>query len=137
MKLKNLIKLEKGSSKWFGVVILILSLMLIASSLGRTEWIQWISVAFSILLGLFLYREGGVRDYIRNKGYKKITLQDPIVWLSFIFGTFLIINGILLINVIRNASPDWLVNFISSSGVIGGVVAGILAIILIATPKPK
>ncbi|MBU0958830.1 MAG: hypothetical protein KKB31_02675 [Nanoarchaeota archaeon] len=131
------VKVEKGSGKWFGITILLLSVLLVLSSLGKVSWIQWIAVVFSIILGFFLWREGGVRDYLRSKGYKKVTGNDLIVWLSFIFGTFLILNGIFLINIIRNSAPGWLTSFISTSGVIGGVVSGLLAIFLIFTPKPK
>jgi hypothetical protein len=133
----DLIKVEKGSGRWFGVTILILSVLLILSSLGKVDWIQWMAVVFSIILGIFCWREGGVRDYLKSKGYKKVDANDIIVWLSFIFGTFLILNGIFLINAIRNSAPEWLTSFISVSGIIGGIISGLLGVFLIFTPKPK
>jgi len=132
-----MLNVEKGSQKYFGVTVLILSVILVLSSLGKVEWVQWMAVVFSILLGLVLYSEGGVRTYLASKGWKKVTANDLVVWMAFIFGTFLIINGILLINVIRNVSPEWLVSFISGAGIIGGIISGLLGIFLIFTPRPK
>lgn len=129
-----LFKLEQGSERWFGVTVILLSLMLIASSLGKTNWLAYISGGFSIILGLFLYREGGVRDYLQKKGYKKITAGDFIVWSSFIFGTFLLTNGLLLF--FGDLSGGF-VNFIRSSGVVGGIISLILGTFLILTPKVK
>jgi len=134
MKIFNI---EKGSEKWFGVTVFLLSLMLIFTSLGKTAWLYWISAGFSIILGILLYREGGVRDYLMKKGWKRFSAQDIIVITSFIFGTFLITNGILLIKLISDFIPAGFVNFMHTTGVIGGIASGILAIFLILTPKPK
>ena len=133
----SLIKVEKGSEKWFSVLIILLSLMLILTSLGKTEWIIYISAGFSMVLALFLFREGGVRDYIIKKGYKQISGQDFLVWASFIFGTFLLVNGIILIPAVGNSFPSWFTSFMATNGVIGGSISGLLGIIYLFIPKPK
>lgn len=131
----TILKTEKKSEKWFGVTILLLSIMLIFSSLGKTNWLVYISGAFSILLGFILYIEGGVRDYLRRKAYKNVSTGDFIVWASFIFGTFLIINGITLF--LGDLATGWFFSFVKTNGVIGGTISGILAIFLLLIPRPK
>lgn len=133
----SLLKIEKGAEKWFAILIILLSAMLILTSFGKTEWLVYISAGFSIILGIFLYREGGVRDYIRSKGYKKISGQDFLVWASFIFGTFLVINGALLIPMVGSAFPEWFKSFMSTNGIFGGIISGSLGIIYLFIPKPK
>jgi hypothetical protein len=131
----SFIKVEKGSEKWFGITIILLSIMLVFTSLGRTDLLVWISAIFSIIVGIFLYREGGIRTWLMKKGYKSITASDFIVISSFIFGTFVILNGILL--VFAKSHSGWFVSFIRGNGVIGGIITAILGIFLILTPKPK
>lgn len=126
---------EKGSEKWFGALVLLLSLMLIFTSLGKTNWLIYISGIFSIILGIFLWTEGGIRDYLKRKGYKHIDGNDVIIWMAFIFGTFLILNGITLF--LGNLASGWFFDFIRTSGVIGGLISGILSIFLLLTPRPK
>ena len=135
MMKKKLIKIEKGSEKGLGAFVILISLMLIFTSLGKTTWLMYISGAFSLVLGTLFYFEGGVRDYLKKKKYKSIDGNDLIVWSAFVFGTFLIINGIMIF--LGNMANGGFFNFIRSSGIIGGALAGILGIILVFTPKPK
>jgi len=132
---KNILKIESSSQKWFGATILLLSIMLIFTSLGKTEWLMYISAGFSIVLGFVIYTEGGIRDYLKRKGYKQIDGNDLLVWTSFIFGTFLLLNAIIII--FGNVLTGGFANFIRSAGVVGGSVSGILAIFLLVTKRPK
>lgn len=131
------LNVEKGSQRWFGIAILILAIVLVLSSIGRADLTLWLAVIFSITLGLVLYSEGAVVSWVKKSGWKSLSGGDAVVVVSFVFGTFLILNGLFLIQFIRNVSPVWLVNFISINGIIGGVVAGLLAIYLIFAPRPE
>ena len=131
----KLVKIEKGSERWFGITIILLSAMLILTSLGRTEWIMYISGAFSALLGVIIYTEAGIREWLKKKGYKSVDPQDFLILTSFVFGTFLIVNAIMIF--LGDIATGWFFDFIRGSGLIGGTISGILGIFLVLTKRPK
>lgn len=128
----------ENKTKWILTSIVVVAfLTYIFTTLGRTEWIVWLSVVFGVLLGLFLYSETAVLSYIKSKAYRKLDAGDILVWLGAVFGTAVILNSVFLINAVRNFAPEPLLNFLSGVGVVVGVVAGILALLLLWLPKPK
>ncbi|MFA5724387.1 MAG: hypothetical protein WC979_09095 [Candidatus Pacearchaeota archaeon] len=133
---KNIFKMEKGTKWTLSGFIFLISLGYIFSSLGKSDWTQWTSAGLGILFGVFIFSEAGVLGYIKNKGWKKITFSDIVVWVSFMLGTILIVNSFLIIQSIREYAPMWLTNFLGLTGAIAGGLAGIFAILMLFTKKP-
>jgi hypothetical protein len=132
-----MIKTEKNTKWIFAGMIVLISLGYIFSSFGKINWVQYINVGLGILLGMFIFVEAGVLGYIKGKRWKSVSAEDLLVWFSFVVGAIIILNSVMIVNVIRNSSPMWLVNFLSISGAIFGGIAGLLAIAFIFVDKPK
>lgn len=129
--------IEKKTQVWLGALILVLSLVWVFASLGRTDFVIWIALIFGIFLSIFLFIEGGVYEYWRSKGYRKIEANDFLVWLTMFVSGAVFLNSIAFIGVVRNVIPDAVLGFLSGVGVITGVIGGTLGAIYILVPKPK
>lgn len=129
--------IEEKSRLWLGLFVLVLSVVYILATLGKTSWTAYIAIIFGYFLVGFLYIEGGIREYFRRKEYKRISFGDFIVWTTIFFGTVVLINTTLLFQTIRDSAPEWLITFVASTGVVAGVISGILGIVYIFTPRFK
>ena len=128
---------EKKSSLWIGAFLLVMSLVYILVSLGKTDWIKWIAVIFGLFIAGFLFIESGIVTYFRKKDYKKIQFGDFVVWITVGVAFVVAINSLLLIGMLNNSAPQWLKSFSSMTGVAVGGVAGVLAIIHMIMPRFK
>jgi len=128
-------KIEKQSRFWIGLLVLIMSVIYILVTLGKTEWTQWIAIVFGGFLFFFLLSEASIVEYFRSKKYKTFGFGDIMVWLTLIFAIGVLLNTMLLIQVVNNVTPVWLINFATVSGVVVGAGAGILAVIHLLTGK--
>ena len=128
---------EKKTQVWLGALILVLSLIYVFASLGKIDWVIWIAVTFGIFLSIFLFSEGGVYEYWRNKGYKKISANDFLVWMTMFVSGVVFLNSIALMGVVRDWLPDTVLSFLSVVGVTSGIIAGTLGAIYVIIPKPK
>jgi len=129
--------IEKRTSMWMGLFIIVLALIYIFTTLGKTEWITWISIIFGFFLAGFLFIQSGIVTYFKKDDYKKIGLEDLVVWLTIIFAVGVLLNTILLIETISNVSPEWLISFATTIGVTTGVGASILGITYVIFPRFK
>lgn len=121
--------IEKRTGLWLGLFILVMSIVYIFVTLGKTTWINWIAVIWGFFLGGLLILEAGVLTYFQKKDWKKLSFGDIIVWLSVAFAVVIIINTILIFGTLRESAPVWLVNFSTITGLtagIGGAILGIL-----------
>jgi hypothetical protein len=114
--------LEKNSMKLIGIFMAIMFIMYGLASLGLSTWLVWVPMIFGYFIGLFLFVESGFISWLKSKSYKSFDVNDVIVLLSVTTSAILIVNSTLLLNVIRNSAPSWLISFSSTTGVI---VAGI------------
>lgn len=130
-------KVERGSSVWLGWLIILLSVVYGLASLGRLNWIVWVAMIFGVFLSIFLFIEGGIRDYWRSKGYKSLDSSDFLVWLTMFVSGAIFLNSIALIGVIRDLMPDVVLGFLSTIGVITAVIGAILGVMYVLVPKPK
>lgn len=127
---------EKRTRFWIGLFILAMSVVYVLVTLGKTDWVRWIAVIWGFfLVGLLLF-EAGVIEYFRQKKYKNIGPNDILVWITIIVAAILFTNSILLLNIIPLTSvPEALLSFLTTSGVIVGVTAGVLGVFYIFTGK--
>tara|TARA_Y100000310_G_scaffold67692_2_gene63065 strand:- start:4846 stop:5244 length:399 start_codon:yes stop_codon:yes gene_type:complete len=132
-----MLNIQKGTKLIFAGIILAVAIGYILTSLGATQYLLYASAGLGVLFGLFLYVEGGVYDYYKKKGYKTIGVGDALVWLAFIFGTFIIANSLLIFGGVRDNVPEAIANFLAINGAVGGALAGVLAIAFLFLPKPQ
>lgn len=129
--------IEKKTSLWLGMFVVVMSIVYIFVSLGKTNWIEWIALIWGLFLGVFLLLEAKVLTYFAKKDYKKIGFGDAVVIGSLIFGIVIILNSLLLIGAVKDLSPAWLISFGSTTGVVAGVIGALLGILHIAMPRFK
>ncbi len=137
MVIKPRINLEKKTNLWLGLLILVLSIVYVLATLGRTSWTAWIAIIFGLFLTIFLIIEGGIITYFQKKDYKRLGFGDAVVWVTAVVAAIIFINTLLLFNFIKQQAPEWLINFAGTTGIITGVIAGILAIVYIFYPRFK
>jgi len=129
--------IEKKTAMWFGLLVVLLSVIYIFVTLGKTDWVRWIAVVWGFFLTGLLLIEAGVVTYFKNKDWRKFSMGDMVVIGSVVFATVIGINTLLLIGNLKQTSPLWLVNFTSTTGVISGIGGAILGIIHIFYPRFK
>ena len=130
-------RLEKNSMKLIGIFLLIMFVMYGLASLGLSDWLIWIPIIFGYFVGTFTFIESQIISYIKKKQYKSFDIGDIIVILSALTSVALIINSTLLINIVRNSAPEWLISFSSVTGIIVSVVGVILSILHFFSKKFK
>lgn len=128
-------KLEKKSQFWLGLLVVVLSLVYIFSTLGRTTWTNWIAFLFGVFLAIFLFVEGGITNYFKSKSYRSLGFGDLVVFLTIFSGAIVLLNSILIFRSIRAVAPEWLIGFTTATGVTTGVIAGILGIVFVFTAR--
>ena len=109
-------KISKKTNLWLGVFVLVMSVIYILVTIGQTAWINWIAMVWGFFLGGFLLIEGQIIAYFREKRYRKLTVGDFVVFASLIFGVVIIINSFLLIGILQESAPSWLVSFATTMG---------------------
>ena len=129
--------IEKQTSLWMGLFILVMALMYILASLGKVDWLRYIAVIFGFFLAGFLFIQSGIRVYFQRQEYKKISIGDFVVFATIIFAAGILINSFLLIEALKNISPNWLLSFSRVTGIIAGTGAGILAVVHLLLPRFK
>jgi hypothetical protein len=135
--MSELIKVEKQTQIWMGAFIAILSVIYGLSSLGRVEWVNYISIIFGFFLSGFLLIEGGIFAYFREKKYKVITFGDIITITTMIISALTLLNTLLLFKAVRMSAPIWLLDFSKTTGVIVAIAGGIIGIIYLFAGKVK
>jgi preprotein translocase subunit Sec61beta len=85
----------------------------------------------------FLFIQSGIFTYFRKKDYKKIGIGDFVVFISVAVSVIVLINSLLLIGILQNSAPAWILNFSRVTGLIFGVSAGILSIVHAIMPRFK
>lgn len=127
---------EKKTGLWLGLLVLVLSIIYILTTLGKATWTSYIAIVFGYFLVGFLIIEGGVLEYFRRKDYKKIGVGDFVVWITIASASVIFLNTTLLIQAVRNITPDNILNpllsFTQITGVTAGIVGAILGIVYIA-----
>ena len=130
-------RLEKDSVRWIGAFLMAMFVLYFLSSLGKVEWLNYVSMIFGFFLAGWLFIESQVINYIRKKEYKKIGVGDFVVFLSVIASIGLLINSLLMLNFIKSASPLWLVNFSLAIAIVVSVIGIFLSIIHFFSPRFK
>lgn len=129
--------LEKKTGLWTGLFVLVMSIIYILVTLGKTQWTMYIAVIWGFFLGGLLFFEAGAIDYFRKKEYRSVGFGDLVVWLSIAFSVIILVNTILLIGNLRASSPTWIVDFATNTGLIGGIGGAILGVAHILMPRFK
>ena len=128
-------QIEKRTSMFMGAFIVVLAVVYILATLGKTDFVTWIAIIFGFFLAGFLAIQSGILTYFERKEFRKIGFGDLIVLLTVIFAAGVFLNTLLLIEVVKNVSPEWLISFAKTIGVTVGVGAGILGIIHVVFPR--
>jgi len=126
---------KQATSRWIGAFLLVMFIIYILVSLGKTAWISWIAVIFGFFITGFLFIQSGIMTYLRKKNYRTLGVGDFIVWITVAVAVGILLNSLLLIQAIRNSAPIWLLNFTTTIGVSVGIIGGLLAIIHLVVPK--
>ena len=130
-------QVEKRTSMWMGAFIIVMAIIYILTTLGKTDWISWIAIIFGFFLAIFLFIQSGILTYFNKEEYRKIGIGDIVVMLTIIFAVGVFLNTLLLLQVIQNIAPAWLTSFATTVGVTVGVGAGVLGIIHVIFPRFK
>jgi hypothetical protein len=129
--------LEKKSGLWIGLFVIVMSIIYVLVTLGKTDWVRWIAIIWGFFLAGLLFSEAGIIEYFRKKEYKKLGFGDFVVWMTVASAVIVLMNTFLLIQVVRENAPLWLVSFSQTTGLIAGSIAGILGIAHILLPRFK
>jgi uncharacterized membrane protein len=129
--------LEKNSMKLIGIFLGIMFVMYGLASLGLSTWLVWIPMIFGFFMSLFLFIEGGFVSWLKSKSWKSFDVSDIIIILSFLTSVALAMNSVLLLNIIRESAPGWLVSFSSVTGVIVSGIGLILSLLHFFSKKFK
>ena len=127
--------IERKSRIILSVLSFISVIFFLAFVYGSQTWTKVGAITVSFLLAIFLYSEGGIISYIRNKGYKKISGGDLVVWLTFIVATFILAFGLFQVPVIGTIVPQSWVTFTRAYATIGALLTVILSGIHAFVPK--
>jgi len=131
------VNLEKKTTLWLGLLVLVLSIIYVLTTLGKADWVTYIAIIFGIFLAVFLFIEGGVFEYFRRKEYRQIGFGDILVWATIVSATAIAMNSILLFQSIKDIAPQWLISISTGTGVTFGVLGGIFAIVYIFSGRFK
>lgn len=131
----GLVNIEKRSSLWLGLLVIVLSIVFIFASVGRTDLTVWIAVIFGFFLSGFLFIEAGIFTYFQKKDFRKFGFGDIVVFLTVGVAVGVFLNTLLLTNFVSASPPEWLVNFATTTGVTVGSLAGVLGIVHIVAPR--
>lgn len=132
-----MLNIEKNT-RWILVAVFVASFLgIVFSSFGRTNLVLSIFGVLSVIFGLALWVEGGWITWLRKSGWRSISSDDAFVIGSFVIGTIMILGGALIFPAIRNASPEWLINFVTPLVSVTSVIGLILSIWFLFTPKPQ
>ena len=80
-----MLKIENGTKWVLSAIILTSVLGYIFASFGNSNAVLWMFAVLGILLGLGLYSESAVVEYIRQKRYKNVNFADFFVWAEYVF----------------------------------------------------
>lgn len=130
-------KSEKNTSLWVGLLVLVLSIVYILVSLGKSDWVKIISIIWGFFLTGFLFFQAGVTDYFRKKDYRKIGFGDIVVWLTVGVAFMTLVNTFMMISSVGKMLPEWLTSFAKATGIFVGVTGGVLAIVHMLMPRFK
>ena len=130
-----LFKIEKKTQTILAVAAMVAAVVYIFTSFGKLEWIQWVSAIFGFFLAGVLYSESAIGAYLKSKGYKKISYKDFVVWVTVVVATGVVMNSLLMVEGIKNKAPEWLITFSTTTAVITGIVAALLAILHLVSQK--
>ncbi len=130
--------IRRKSMIWLGGMIVVATALFLGGSLRLSTRLGGILfIVFGLLLSGFLFTEGGIAEYLRQKRYKTITGSDFLVWFTFIFASWVLVTTLLFIPAFNNVAPSWLISFIKMSAGIGGAGAFITTILHMLLPTPK
>lgn len=120
---------------WMAVLVLVMSLIYIFVTLGKTTWLQWLAIIWGFFLAGFLFIQSGIITYFQRKEYKSFGFGDIIVFLTVVAGALVFVNSLLIIQSVKDVAPLWLVSMSNTLGVITGISGGVLAILHMFTPR--
>lgn len=128
---------EKRTQNYLAFLGLALAIILVAVSLGKTNWMNWAGMVAAISLGVVILSETAFFSYLKKSQYKSVGIGDIVVIVGAFIGALLIIQGLLLFNVINQSAPEWLTTFLSVHGVSVSVVALLLFVYHWRMPRPQ
>ena len=129
------IKLEKSSQFWLGILGLIVLVMFVINAFNLGNYSGMVFTITAFVLGIILFIEGGIATYFKNEKFKSITLKDFLVWITFAVGATLILHGVFGIKVIADLFPATVVTFVGTTAGLTGVLAGLLVIVHMVSPR--
>ena len=132
--------IEKKTNFWIALFILILSLIYILASFGKADWIRWAWTVFGFFIVILLVTEAGIVGYFSQGRYRSINLYDILIWVTVLVAGVLLVNSVLAVVMLTSNEtfvPQWLMSFYVWSGGIGGLIAVVLGIFYMFTPKPR
>ena len=121
--------LEKNSMRWIGAFLVTMFVIYGLASLGKLDFLRYIAVVIGFFLAGFLFVESQIISYLKNKKYRNFDVGDVIVVLSILVSVAIFINSLLLLNIINESAPQWLIKFSMTTGVVVAVIGAILSII--------
>jgi len=126
---------ERKSRMIIGAMALILIGIFISFTLANETGVLWGMIITGILLSLLLYSEGSIIAWIKGGKYKSIGFGDLVVIGTFVVATLVLLNSLFLIPMIGEAIPLGILSFVKGVAITVSILAGILVLIHIITPR--
>jgi hypothetical protein len=131
-------KTEKLTQTILGIFAILMLIIFTVASLGaKYDFTKYVIMITGFVLSLTLISEAGVYQYFRSKSYKKIGFGDVVVLLAILLAGSVLINSFLMISMLSEVAPTWLITYSQASGTTIGILGLIVAIVLMITPRVK
>lgn len=127
--------IEKNTQLILGFVGLFAVLIWIVSSAGLGDWSPYMYQATGIAIAVIMLIEGGVITYFQQRKYRKIDVKDFVVWLTTLTSGAVLINSLIGFQLVKQNMPAVVVSFFGNISVIVGIIAAIIIIIQMVTPR--
>jgi len=132
--------IEKTTIKFFGWVILVLSIIFGLAALSVTDYSPYIASVIGIILATIIVLEGGFITYFTKSEYKKVTTRDILVWFSMLIAGAIYINSILLLPKVGAQITlrfPQVASYLGKYSAIIGALAALLSIFYLLMPSKK
>ena len=129
--------MEKNTQLVIGILGLIVLLIYVINAFKLGDFSTQIYSITGIALATILFIEGGVMTYFKQERYKTIDWKDFVVWLTMGVAFIVLVNTIFGVQVISKAFPTPVVTFFGNIAGTVGILAGIMVLIHIITPRAE
>lgn len=127
--------IERKSRVVIGILALFALFIFVATTFGSSDGALMGTIGVGILISVLLFIESGIVGYIRRSKYKEFSFGDIIVYIGVLTATAIGVFSLSLIPMIGEFIPVAITNFTTIYARIIAVIAMIMALVFVLTPK--